>query len=98
MFHTLAAGGWVMPFIMACSVIALAICIERHFALNKQRVAPPHLLASVWQQFRADGLDAQRLKSLRKDRLLAPSWRRVWRTGIRAGRLCGKVFVRPRHT
>ena len=66
MFHTLAAGGWVMPFIMACSVIALAICIERHFALNKQRVAPPHLLASVWQQLRADGLDAQRLKILRQ--------------------------------
>lgn len=66
MLHTLAAGGWVMPFIMACSVIALAICIERHFALNKQRVAPPHLLASVWQQLRADGLDAQRLKSLRQ--------------------------------
>ena len=66
MFHTLAAGGWVMPFIIACSVIALAICIERHFALNKQRVAPPHLLASVWQQLRADGLDAQRLKSLRQ--------------------------------
>ena len=66
MFHTLAAGGWVMPFIMACSVIALAICIERHFALNKRRVAPPHLLASVWQQLRADGLDAQRLKSLRQ--------------------------------
>ena len=66
MFHTLAAGGWVMPFIMACSVIALAICIERHFALNKQRVAPPHLLASVWQQLRADGLDAHRLKSLRQ--------------------------------
>ena len=66
MFHTLAAGGWVMPFIMACSVIALAICIERHFALNTQRVAPPHLLASVWQQLRADGLDAQRLKSLRQ--------------------------------
>ena len=66
MFHTLAAGGWVIPFIMACSVIALAICIERHFALNKQRVAPPHLLASVWQQLRVDGLDAQRLKSLRQ--------------------------------
>ena len=66
MFHTLAAGGWVMPFIVACSVIALGICIERHFALNKQRVAPPHLLASVWQQLRADGLDAQRLKSLRQ--------------------------------
>jgi len=49
-YQVLAAGGWVMPFIVVCSVLALAICIERHFALNKQRIAPPHLLATVWQQ------------------------------------------------
>ena len=66
MYQVLAAGGWVMPFIVLCSVLALAICIERHFALNKQRIAPPHLLATVWQQLRGDGLDAQRLKALRQ--------------------------------
>ena len=66
MYQVLAAGGWVMPFIVVCSVLALAICIERHFALNKQRIAPPHLLATVWQQLRGDGLDAQRLKALRQ--------------------------------
>ena len=62
MYQVLAAGGWVMPFIVVCSVLALAICIERHFALNKQRIAPPHLLATVWQQLRGDG----RLKALRQ--------------------------------
>ena len=66
MYQMLAAGGWVMPFIVVCSVLALAICIERHFALNKQRIAPTHLLATVWQQLRGDGLDAQRLKALRQ--------------------------------
>ena len=66
MFQVLAAGGWVMPFIVVCSVLALAICIERHFALNKQRIAPPHLLATVWQQLRGEGLDVQKLKALRQ--------------------------------
>ena len=58
MYQVLAAGGWVMPFIVVCSVLALAICIERHFALNKQRIAPPHLLATVWQQLRGSPLGA----------------------------------------
>lgn len=56
-----------MPLIVACSVIALAICIERHFALNAEKVAPTHLLAFVWQQLRRDGLNAQQLKSLRAE-------------------------------
>jgi len=66
-YQLLAAGGWVMPLIVACSVIALAICIERHFALNSEKVAPTHLLAVVWQQLRRDGLNAQHLKSLRTE-------------------------------
>jgi biopolymer transport protein ExbB len=56
----------MMPFIVLCSIIALAICIERQFALNRKKIAPPHLLATVWQQLRGEGLDAQRLKSLRQ--------------------------------
>jgi len=61
----LAAGGWVMPLIVLCSVIALAISIERWIALNPTRIAPPHLLANVWKQLKAGELDAQRLKLLR---------------------------------
>ena len=66
MYQVLSAGGWVMPFIVLCSIIALAICIERQVALNRKKIAPPHLLATVWQQLRGEGLDAQRLKSLRQ--------------------------------
>jgi biopolymer transport protein ExbB len=65
-YQVLSAGGWMMPFIVLCSIIALAICIERQFALNRKKIAPPHLLATVWQQLRGEGLDAQRLKSLRQ--------------------------------
>ncbi len=66
MFDLLAAGGWVMPLIVLCSVIALAISIERWIALNPVRIAPPHLLATVWRQLKAGELDAQRLKQLRQ--------------------------------
>ncbi|MDA7584112.1 MotA/TolQ/ExbB proton channel family protein [Luminiphilus sp.] len=65
MFDLLAAGGWVMPVIVLCSVIALGIFIERSVALNPDRIAPPHLLANVWKQLKAGELDAQRLKALR---------------------------------
>lgn len=66
MLNLLAAGGWVMPVIVLCSVIALAISIERSVALNPTRIAPPHLLATVWKQLKAGELDAQRLKALRQ--------------------------------
>jgi len=65
-YQLLAAGGWVMPLIVACSVIALGICIERHFALNSEKIAPKHLLALVWQQVRRKALSAQQLKALRE--------------------------------
>jgi biopolymer transport protein ExbB len=60
------AGGWTMPFIVAGSVIAMAIVIERSLALKPERIAPPHLLAGVWQQLKAGELDAIRLKQLRQ--------------------------------
>ncbi len=66
MFDLLTAGGWVMPLIVLCSVLALAISIERYVALNAQKIAPPHLLANVWKQLKAGELDAQRLKALRQ--------------------------------
>ena len=38
MYQVLSAGGWVMPFIVLCSIIALAICIERRFAPSRKRL------------------------------------------------------------
>ena len=55
-----------MPFIVVGSIIALAIVIERTLALKPERIAPPHLLAGVWQQLKAGEFDASRLKQLRQ--------------------------------
>jgi biopolymer transport protein ExbB len=66
LLELLMAGGWTMPFIVACSITAMAIVIERSLALKPERIAPPHLLAGVWQQLKAGELDAVRLKQLRQ--------------------------------
>ena len=66
MLELVTAGGWLMLVIIACSVVAIAICIERFFTINKRRVAPPHLLATVWKQLKAGELDAKGLRTLRE--------------------------------
>lgn len=60
------AGGWLMVLILLCSVVALAICIERLYTLNPRKIAPPHLLATVWKQLKAGELDSNRLRQLRQ--------------------------------
>ena len=60
------AGGWLMVLIVLCSIVVLAICIERLFTLNPKKIAPPHLLATVWKQLKAGEMDASRLKTLKQ--------------------------------
>ena len=66
MLELLAAGGWIMVLILISSVIVLAICIERFYTLNPKKIAPPHLLATVWKQLKGGEMDADRLKTLRQ--------------------------------
>ena len=65
MIDLLVAGGWVMPLIVACSVIALSISIERYIALDRSKVAPPHLLATGWRDLKQGELNAQKVLQLR---------------------------------
>ena len=66
MLELLMAGGWLMVLIVLCSIVVLAICIERLFTLNPKKIAPPHLLATVWKQLKAGEMDASRLKTLKQ--------------------------------
>ncbi len=66
MLELLTAGGPLMVLIVLCSIVVLAICIERLYTLNPKKIAPPHLLATVWKQLKAGELDAARLKSLKQ--------------------------------
>ena len=65
MLDLLVAGGWVMPVIVCCSIVAVSICIERYFALDRQKIAPPHLLATVWRDLKQGELNAKKLNELR---------------------------------
>lgn len=60
------AGGILMLPIMACSVIALAIVIERFWTLRRTEVVPPGLVASSLERVQQDRLDEQYLSSLRQ--------------------------------
>ena len=66
MLDLVTAGGWMMVLILLCSVVVLAICIERLYILNPRKIAPPHLLATVWKQLKAGEMDAARLKNLKQ--------------------------------
>ncbi|MEM6302624.1 MAG: MotA/TolQ/ExbB proton channel family protein [Pseudomonadota bacterium] len=66
MLELVTAGGWLMIVIIGCSVVAIAICIERFYLLNPRRIAPPHLLASVWKQLKANELDGAKIRHLRE--------------------------------
>lgn len=55
-----------MVLLVLCSIIALAICIERLYILNPKKISPPHLLATVWKQLKAGEMDAARLKTLKQ--------------------------------
>ncbi len=52
MLDVIKAGGWLMLPIIACSVIALTIIVERFLSLRQQRVLPKNLVKTlrVWSK------------------------------------------------
>jgi biopolymer transport protein ExbB len=58
------AGGWLMLPIIACSIVALAITIERLWSLQVRRVLPKNLVAQVWRWDKIHQLNDEHLKEL----------------------------------
>ena len=58
------AGRWLMWPILACSVVAMAIILERLWSLRRRRVMPPGLMEQVWQWQRAQALTPERIQAL----------------------------------
>ncbi len=58
------AGGWLMWPILACSVVAMAIILERLWSLRRRRVMPPGLMEQVWQWQRDQALTPERIQAL----------------------------------
>ncbi len=65
MLEIIQAGGWVMYPILACSVAAMAIVLERLWSLRRSRVAPEDLLPSVWELHRRHQLTPATIGEIR---------------------------------
>jgi len=52
--------------IIASSIVALAIIIERFWTLQKERVAPKYLAAKIWQWRKEGDLDENRILQIKK--------------------------------
>jgi biopolymer transport protein ExbB len=51
--------------ILLCSVISLAIIVERFWSLQQKRIAPKNLVGRVWQWEKVGHLDSKRIHDLR---------------------------------
>jgi len=64
-FEIIKSGGWLMLPILGCSVVALAIVLERFWSLQKKRVAPENLVAKVWKLDQNNQLDDKKIVTIR---------------------------------
>jgi biopolymer transport protein ExbB len=64
MFEFVRAGGWVMWPILGCSIVALAIILDRLWVLRMRRVCPPRVRKEVWRWIRSGQFDRGRISWL----------------------------------
>lgn len=66
MLEIVQAGGWLMAPILLCSVVAVAIVLERLWTLQQKRVLPPNSTTQIWEWANANQLDAQHLQQIQQ--------------------------------
>ena len=65
MFELIRSGGWLMWPIILCSIISLAIIIERFWTLKKSAVTPVGLMDRVEKLLESQDLDATGVAEIR---------------------------------
>ncbi|MCU0835413.1 MAG: MotA/TolQ/ExbB proton channel family protein [Chromatiaceae bacterium] len=65
MLEVLQAGGWLMLPILACSVAAMAIVLERLWTLRRRRIMPDKLVNQVFQLHARNQLTSERIAEIR---------------------------------
>jgi biopolymer transport protein ExbB len=65
MLEIVRSGGWLMFPIIICSVVSVAIILERIWTLQPGRVLPKNLTRKVWAWVSSNQLDPAHIKSLR---------------------------------
>lgn len=70
MLEVLLSGGWLMIPILACSVLSLAISLERVISLQDKNVAPKDLMSSVELWIQNDQMTPERMQDIRESSAL----------------------------
>ena len=70
MIEIIVAGGWVMAPIILCSILALAIVVERFWTLRRSNVVPPGVGQQVEDWAARHELDRRHIEQLRADSAL----------------------------
>ena len=64
MLEIVQAGGWLMLPIIGCSVVAVAIVLERLWTLQEKRVLPPSVANQVWEWVQQNQLDVNHIQQI----------------------------------
>jgi len=67
LFAILQAAGWPIWFLLAASIIAVALIIERSLSLRPAKIIPPQLFEQVVDMYRRQGVSEAVLERLAKD-------------------------------
>ncbi len=79
MFEIIKAAGWPIWFLLATSIIAVALIIERFITLRKEKIVPSGLLEKVVAAYRKQGITKELVDALALDSPLG----RVLAAGLR---------------
>lgn len=71
MFSIIQAAGWTIWPLLLCSVLALAIVVERAISLRPSKITPPGLLDQTIAAHKSGHLSVQALGALERSSLLA---------------------------
>ena len=67
MFAILQAAGWPIWFLLAASIVAVALIIERAISLRAGKIIPPRLFDQVVDLYTRQGVSEEVLERLAKD-------------------------------
>src|SRR5437016_13876184 len=67
LFAIIQAAGWPIYFLLAVSIIAVALIIERFIILRKEKIVPSGLLERVLVAYEKQGVSEEMLERLSQD-------------------------------
>jgi len=67
LFAILQGAGWPIWFLLAASIVAVALIIERAISLRSSKIIPPQLFEQVVDLYRRQGVSEPVLERLAKD-------------------------------